>query len=579
MGKSLDTVKTLAPFLKQHSRMLLLGFVFVVLQNFSYMKIPMYIRLILDEIGGQNQGHVIFNLVIMMVIYTILMTLSLFLMRKLIISVSRKIEYQLRQKIFDKLVSLDYSFYQQNETGDIVSRTTNDLNDVRSLLGPGVLYIPNAITRMLLFLPALIAISGSMMLFVGGLMMLLVLLIVILMPRLRPLFQLIQEQVAKINNRVWQTITGISTIKQYSLDVIEGERFKELNRDYIKVNMAVVRFREFLWPFFIFLFSITELMILLVGGQQVIRGEISLGELLQFTMLITYLTFPVLSLGWVSSLLQQGISALDRINFILDQPVSNKSTLKPIKKGDLDFKIKGLTFRFSGQTKDSLHDVNMSISPGQTIGITGTIGSGKTTLLNILNGLLKPDPGMVFINGIDIVNIDPESLNRRIAVVSQSPFLFSKTVAENIALGEMGTDLIRVKEATRFAGLEYDVDALQKGFEQMVGERGITLSGGQKQRMAIARALYKCATVLMLDDPLSHVDAETENRILQNLKKQDCYNTMILVTHRISALKHADAIYVLDGGAVVEKGNHTSLVRKKGLYANLVRLQQMETEI
>lgn len=579
MQKSLGTVKTLLPFLKQHASMLLLGFVFVVVQNYSYMKIPLYIRRILDEIAAQNRGEVIFEQLKMILFFTTLMVLALFLMRKLIIGVSRKIEYQLRQKIFDKLMYLEYEFYRENETGDIISRTTNDLNDVRTLLGPGVLYIPNAVTRMALFVPVLITISATMMLVVGSLMLVLIILIVILLPRLRPMFRRIQEEVAKINNRVWQTITGISTIKQYALERIEGERFEALNRNYIKVNMAVVRYREFLWPFFIFLFSLTELVILRVGGQRVIRGEMSLGELLQFTMLITYLAFPVLSLGWVSSLLQQGVSGMERINYILKQPKSNKSTLKKLDEGSLNFEIRDLTFRFPGQAANILNNLNLAIASGQTIGITGSIGSGKTTLLNIITGLIKPQPGMVFINGIDIVQIHPESMNQKIAVVSQSPFLFSKTVAENIALGESETDLNRVKTVTRFAGLEYDIDALPKGFEEMVGERGVTLSGGQKQRMAIARALYKCADVLVLDDPLSHVDAETENRILQNLKSQHCYSTLILVTHRVSALKHADTIYVLDHGEVVEKGNHSSLVRKNGLYANLARLQQMETEI
>jgi ATP-binding cassette subfamily B protein len=475
---------------------------------------------------------------------------------------------------------MDYFFYQGNETGDLISRCTNDLNQVRTLLGPGVMYIPNSLSRLILFLPVLIQLSGPLMLILGFIMTFLVIIIVVLLPLLRPHFLRIQEAMGTMNNRVWQVISGISTIKQYTAEGIEVERFKTLNEDYIKKQMAVVKLQEFLRPFFFFIFSITELVILWVGGKQVINGQMTIGQLLQFNIMISYLTFPILALGWMMSLMQQGISAMGRINYILDQPEEDRERKKQLLADELEFYIKNLTYQYPGFAKEVLKNINLTVMFGQTIGITGQVGSGKSTLLNILTGLIKPDPGQVFVNGTDICEIDPQSLFRKVAVVSQDPFLFSRTVAENIALGPEEMSMEAIRKAAEDAGLKKDIQSFHDGFSQEVGERGITLSGGQKQRIAIARALGKCAPLLVLDDPLSNIDARTETRILKNLQSLHCYQTLIVVSHRISVLKTADVIYVLDDGTIVEQGTHRSLVRRKnGLYARLAKLQQMEMEL
>jgi ATP-binding cassette, subfamily B, multidrug efflux pump len=557
----------------------MLGFLFMLVQNFSYLKVPRYIRGILDEIGGQNRADVVYTDIFWILVYVVTMAVSLFLMRKLIIGVSRKIEYELREKLFQKLLSLDYLFYQENETGDLMSRCTNDLNHVRTLLGPGVMYIPNSVSRLVLFLPVLLGLSGPLMVYMGIIMVILIVAIVVLMPLLQPMFRQIQEAMGTMNNRVWQTISGIGTIKYYTAEENELRRFGELNKDYIKKQMAVVKLQQFLRPLFIFLFSVSELVILWVGGKQVIDGRMTLGELLQFNILISYLTFPILALGWMMSLIQQGTSALGRINYILDYPVEDDDKSKALTSGEPEIELNHLTYRYPGREEPVLRDISLTIKPGQTIGITGPVGSGKTTLINILTGLLQPERGQVSVNGSDIRDIRLEDFYAHTAVVSQQPFLFSRTVADNITLGPYKLPMEAIIKAAENAGLKKDIEAFPEGYDQSIGERGITLSGGQKQRVAIARALGKCAPLLVMDDPLSNVDSRTEELILANLKEHRCFKTLLLVSHRISVLKMADTVYVLDNGTVAQQGSPDRLLTQKGLYARLARMQQMEMEL
>ncbi len=555
-----------------------MGFFFMVVQNYSYMKVPGYLRLILDEISGANRWSVILPFMIYILLYTLLLGVTLFLMRKLIIGVSRKIEYQLREKLFHKILSQEYLFFQKNETGDLISRCTNDLNQVRTLLGPGVMYIPNSLSRLFLFLPVLIHLSSTLMLWMGAIMVILVITIIRLLPLLRPYFRQIQEAMGSMNNRVWQVISGITCLKQYTAEDIELHRFKELNQEYIKKQMAVAKLEAVFRPLFFFLLTLSELVILWKGGNMVINHQMSMGELLQFTVMVSYLTFPIISLGWMMSLMQQGISALKRINYIFDYPVQDTTLKKAYSESQPILTLRNLTYHYPDHSQEVLHDINLTITPGHTIGITGPVGCGKTTLINILSGLLRPEPGEMFVNSDDICDLRLDDFYRHVAVVSQEPFLFSKTVAQNIALGPQPLSDEVIHTAAENAGLQNDIQAFYNHYDQEIGERGITLSGGQKQRVAIARALAKCAPILIMDDPLSNVDSRTEELILENLHHHHCFKTLILVSHRISVLKKADVIYVLANGTIVEHGNHGGLMKQNGLYTRLARLQQMELD-
>jgi len=551
----------------------------MIIQNFSYMKIPQYIQQILDEITTHNREYIIVERLLMIAFFTATMAISLYLMRKLIIGVSRKIEYSLRETLYHKLLSLDYLFYQKNQTGDLISRCSNDISSVRVLLGPGVMYIPNSLSRLFMFLPILISLSGKLMLYIGLIMMILIMAILKLLPLLRPLYEEIQIQMGVMNNSVWQVISGISSIKQFTAEEPEISRFEDLNKKYIKTQMAAVKLQELLRPLFVYLFSATELIVLLVGGKQVINGQMTLGELLRFNIMIANLAFPILALGWMMSLIQQGISSMKRINYILDHPSQDYQARQPFQAESPVIEVKKLTYRYPGHDNVVLDNIDMKIEPGHIIGITGPVGCGKSTLINIINGLLPPERGQVFIDGTDICDLNMEDYYKHVAVVSQDPFLFSRTIAENIKLGPTDLPEETIHKAAENAGLTSEIQSFQDGFSQMIGERGITLSGGQKQRTAIARALSKCTPLLIMDDPLSSVDSRTEEHILNSLNEHNCYRTLVLVSHRISVLKTAHTIYVMDNGKIVEKGNHGGLIAKGGLYSKLARLQQMEMEL
>ena len=579
-GHGIAHLRALLPFVGKHWLALAVGFAFMLVQNYGAVRVPGFFQKILDEITGANRTDQIQGLLVTACIYAAVTVASMYLMRRLIIGASRLVEYSLRERIYDRLLELDHSFFMAHETGDLISRTTNDLDNVRTLLGPGIMYIPNSISMFVFFFPVLFRLNPMLMAVVTGVMASVIVLIFVVLPRLQPFFQRIQESTGAINSRVWQIVSGISTVKLHTMEEEEEKRFATLNQDFLSRNMATVKIQEFLWPTFIFIFSLTQLAVIFVGGRQVISGAMSLGQLLQFNVMITTLTFPVLSLGWIMSLIQQGISAMGRINAILQGPVERRDDWTRIEDMEVSFEVKGLRFSYPGHDKACLDGISMTIKPGEFIGITGTIGSGKSTLLNVLTGLLRPPRGAVFVCGTDIRDIEPASLFGRIGIVSQSPFLFSKTLAQNIAMGREGAeDTDAVKEAAEIAGLAGDVAAFPEGYGQVIGERGITLSGGQKQRTAIARALLKDSPVVILDDSLSSVDARTESMIIDNMRKMRGRKTLIIVSHRISPLKGADRIYVMDEGRIAEQGSHAELVARGGLYERLVRYQQMEKSL
>jgi ATP-binding cassette subfamily B protein len=407
----------------------------------------------------------------------------------------------------------------------------------------------------------------------------LVIIILIVMPRLRPYYRRIQESRSNINNHAWQMIFGINTIKLNTMEETQKQSFGKLSLNYLKANMKLQLFEAVTWPFFLFFFSLSQCVILFYGGKEIINGEIKIEELLQFSVMIGVMIFPIFSLGWVMSILQQGISAWDRISKILNEPEDlNKTNILPNKPLNIVCKNIGLELE---KGKNLLKRISFEITPGEMIGIAGNIGSGKTILLEVLAGIKPVTSGKVFIGGIDINTIERNSLYKKLSFASQEAFLFSTTIKKNIGF-QGGFDPIqkKVEKSAYISDVAYDIMNFPDRYMQILGERGINLSGGQKQRTSLARAIYKEAEILIIDDSLSAVDAKTEMNIVDNIKKLKKLKTIIIVSHRISVLKHVDKIFFLNNGEIVEKGTHKQLIHKKnGYYAKLVELQKLKENL
>ena len=516
----------------------------------------------------------------------------MYLMRNLVIGASRKVEFSLRQDIFQKFLYLPSAFYQKEKTGDLISRTVNDIDEIRTLCGPGVMYIPNSLTRLGFFIPIMFQLSPKILLFISIQMLILIGIMLILMPRLKPFMKKVQVTKGKINNFSWEILTGINTIKVNNLEQFKEKKFDVLNKKYIKNNVNLAIFNAFTWPLFVFIFSLSEVVFLWIGGRQIIAGEMTVGEFLQFNVMTIFVAFPIFSLGWIMSMIQYGLVALERISKILHYPNEKvlQKQIHDLKDNDvLDICLKDIDFAYEqGEGKastsaDTSHQIiknfSLNIPFGELLGITGKTGSGKTTLLELISRLQHIQAGGIEIADKEIESIKYSSLYEHISLISQETFLFSTTIANNIGFQEDGSvDLERVKLCAKIADIDKDIQNFPDQYDAMVGERGITLSGGQKQRISIARALYKDSSILLFDDSFSSIDIHTAENIIANLLKLE-KKTIVIVSHKISALKLMDRILYLEDGKIIEQGTHKDLILKKEKYAKLVKIQKLETEI
>jgi ATP-binding cassette subfamily B protein len=394
-------------------------------------------------------------------------------------------------------------------------------------------------------------------------------------------FEAVQAQFALLSARVQENLSGVRVVRSFAREDRELEEFGTLNRDYLDKNFGLIRHWGFFHPWLAFLSGLAALLALYVGGREVIKGHITLGAFVAFTVYLAMLNWPMYALGWVVNLWQRGIASLQRLDDILSiEPAiqSPKDGLAPAGcRGAIEFRH--LSFTYPDADRPALVDVSIEVPAGRTVAIVGRTGAGKSTLLSLLPRLFDPPPGTVFLDGVDIRRYDLDWLRRHLAIVAQETFLFSATIEENIAMGVERLDQDGVVHASRVAQLDGDVREFPQGYQTMIGERGITLSGGQRQRTAIARALVRDAPVVLLDDCLSSVDAQTEESILGGLRAETRNRTTLLVSHRVSAVRHADLIVVLDEGRVVERGTHATLLALNGRYAELERRQQLEEEL
>ncbi len=609
----MGSLRTLLPYYRPYRRGLLVGLLCVAIaQGFTIVS-PWVLKLAIDALGDPAMTSERIALLAMATVgIALLGGAARYGMRELINGISRRMEVDLRRDLFEHLVGLDASFYGETRTGDLMSRATNDILAVRMAAGPAVMYAVNTFVGFALALALMLWISPRLTFY--ALMPMIALPVVVLGfgRMIHRHFQAIQEHFATMSTMVQENLTGMRIVRAYTQEAAQAAEFDALNREYRRRNMLLVTRAGAFHPILGLFSGAAMVVVLYLGGREAMAGTISIGDYVAFFFYLALLIWPMIALGWVTNLFQQGAASMERINalFQREPAIAAPADPHPVEGAPGEIAFEGVTFRYPGTQRDVLRDVSFVARPGETIAIVGPTGSGKSTLVSLIPRLHDPTEGRILLDGVPLPDYDPGELRSRIGMVPQDAFLFSETIATNIALGlpsgalhPMGepgepedADVVRVGEApengpdvapvpepvraaARVAQLDEAIRDFPRGYATMLGERGINLSGGQKQRATLARAVARDPLILILDDALSAVDTRTEARILADLRGVMRGRTSFIISHRVSAVMDADRILVLDDGRIVEEGTHDELVAAGGSYAALLRRQMIEEEI
>jgi len=605
MIKPVKDLQPLFPYLWPYRRRYVWGFFALLAEVAFWIAVPEIIKYAIDALQQSFGARTLIFYSGLLMGAALCKAFFLFWYRMILIGISRDVEYDLRNDLYRHLSKLSLSYFQRIRTGDIMSRATNDLNAVRMLLGPGIMYLLRTLVILAGAAGIMLTISLKLTLYSFALVPVIVGVVSFFGSRIHVRFETIQAMLSNLSAKVQESLAGIRVLRAYAQEEADLLRFRELNEEFVARNKNLIQLWGLFYPSLEVLLGLSYAVVLWVGGREVVNGKITIGSFVAFNVYMGQLSWPMIALGWVVNLFQRGTASLGRLNEIFtakpeiaDRPelgigvaaaplMATPERLPSAAAAALDGKGKGphgveiefrnLSFAYNG--RPVLRNVNLIIPAGSTLAIVGPTGSGKSTLVNLIPRLYEAPPGALYLNGAEIRDYRLEQLRRMIGFVPQETFLFSETVRENIAFGVDGATDEQVRQAADIAGLLTDIEGFPTRFDTLVGERGITLSGGQKQRTAIARAVMRNPRIMVLDDALSSVDTYTEEIILNRLKAVMRGRTTILISHRISTIRGADQIIVLEEGAIAERGTHEELLDHGSYYPELYRKQLLEEEL
>jgi ATP-binding cassette subfamily B protein len=573
-----NSMRPLLPYLKRYRWGFVVGALCIVLSNGAQAGLPRVIGNAAQSLTSGVTRHKLLIFTLQVLALAVVRGIFLFLTRWIVIGISRDIEFDLRNDLFAHLETLSYSYYQRMRTGDIMARVTNDLNAVRMLMGPAIMYSANTLVFTAAALWFMVRNSPKLTLYAFLPLPIVSVTIQYFGRRIHERFERIQAMFSDISARAQENFSGARVIRAYVQEEAEIASFEAANQEYVARSLKLVRLMGMLWPTLELMLGLALVLVLWIGGREVLAGRMQIGAFTAFNIYMMQLTFPIIALGWVVSIFQRGTASLLRLNEILQEKpaIQDESEAKerPVE-GEIEFR--GLNFEYDG--KVVLHNLNLRILAGTSMAIVGPTGSGKSTLVNLIPRVYDAAPGMVLLDGRPIREFPVASLRQNIGFVPQETFLFSDRIRENIALGVESASDEEIREAADAANIAVDIEGFPERYQTMVGERGITLSGGQKQRTAIARALIRNPRILILDDALSSVDTHTEDKILNHLREVMRGRTTIFISHRVSTVRNADRIAVLHGGKIVELGTHDELLALNGYYCDLYNKQLLEEEL
>ncbi len=569
-------------YIHRHRRSYLWGYAAVLASILMAQLSPWALKLAIDGIRQGVAGPRLLAFATALVLFALLEAAFSYVMRLSILGAALEIESELRRDYFVHLQRMHLGFFHTARTGDLMARAVNDIRAVQRFAGVGLMRSCHTTVMLIVSVAFMLSIDVRLTLWTITILPMVTVLFVALGREIHRRFDRVQEQFSALSTRAQENFSGIRVVKAFAQEDAETDGFRIENEKVVVTNLLLARIQGALWPAIGLILGIASVVLLWQGGSDVIRGRITLGQMVQFSYYLARLSFPMIALGWVTNLWQQGLASMERLDEIFNRQPQITDPAKPVDleaaSGRIEFR--DVTFAYDGAPV--LQDITLTIQAGSTVAIVGPTGSGKSTLVHLIPRLFDATKGQVLVGGRDVRQISLASLRRAIGIVPQETFLFSDTLAENIALGADGThgaDGQAVARAALISRIAQDVEELPHGYETVVGERGVTLSGGQKQRTAIARALIRDPKILILDDALSSVDASTEQEILAGLRQFRASRTCILISHRISTIRDADLIVVLQDGRIVEQGTHASLLALGGLYADLYEKQLLREEL